>query len=87
MNKAQELYSLLKNEFPYEGVYLDKPLQEIDGVWMVDLFIRGRHIPIAWKESKGFGLVFKEDHGYGEGADETYKTVEEVITRIKEFVK
>lgn len=86
MNEIQKLHSQLLGIFPDIKYRLDEPLIET-GVWSLDIFPTERHIAIAWKSSKGFGIVFDmESHGYGEGAQEVYESLDEVLPRITELI-
>lgn len=50
------------------------------------MFLADYHLAVAWKKEEGFGLVSSDTHGYGEGADEVYKTLDDVFRRIVKLV-
>ena len=85
MNEIQQMKILLLKEFPTAKITLDEPLIK-DGVWSLDVFLPDYHLAIAWKVNKGFGLVWDNSHGYGEGAQEVYKEFGEAFSRITQLV-
>lgn len=85
INEIEKLQIVLIKKFPQAYITLDKPLVE-NGVWSMDIFINDKHISVAWKHGKGFGLVYKDDHGYGEGADEVFSDSHSAYLRIIELM-
>lgn len=84
-SEIRQMQRFLARAFPSARVTLDEPLST-KGVWSLDLFLPDYHLAVAWKEDKGFGLVSDEMHGYGEGADEVYETLESALPRVVELV-
>ncbi len=85
MNEIRHMQRFLTKAFPTARIEVDKPLAK-GGVWSLDLFLPDYHLAVAWKKSKGFGIVSSDKHGYGEGADEVYKTLDNALPRIVELV-
>lgn len=85
LNPLQQIHKELTELFPTIKSSLDKPLVE-DGVWVLDVFMPNKHIAVAWKSSKGFGLAYRNDHIYGEGADEVYYHTNAAFSRISELI-
>lgn len=85
LNEIGEVQRFLTSAFPNARITLDKPLTA-GGVWLLDLFLSGYHLAVAWQNGKGFGLVSSDTHGYGEGADEVHQTLESALPRIVELV-
>ncbi len=84
-NAIRDMQRFLTRSFPNAKITVDKPLSA-KGVWNLDLFLADYHLAVAWKKEKGFGLVSSDTHGYGEGADEVYKTLDDVLPRIVKLV-
>lgn len=85
LNEIRQMQRFLTRAFPTARITVDEPLAN-GGVWSLDLFLPDYHLAVAWKKSKGFGIVSNDTHGYGEGADEVYKTLENALPRIVELV-
>lgn len=85
MNELRHLQHFLTRAFPTARITVDEPLVK-GGVWLLDLFLPDYHLAIAWRKDKGFGIVSNDMHGYGEGADEVYDTLEDALPRIVELV-
>ena len=85
MNELRHLQHFLTRAFPTARITVDDPLVK-GGVWLLDLFLPDYHLAIAWRKDKGFGIVSNDMHGYGEGADEVYDTLEDALPRIVELV-
>ena len=86
MIEIKQLQKLILKKFSNSRAVLDKPLQKT-GVWALDIFLPDYHLAIAWQAGKGFGLVSDDAHGYGEGADEVYESLESVLPRIIELLE
>lgn len=85
MNELQKLQNLLASAFPAARITVDEPLVK-GGVWLLDLFLPDYHLAVAWRKDKGFGIVSNDMHGYGEGADEVYDTLEDALPMLLELV-
>jgi len=86
LNEMQLLHETLNELLPADIVIrLDFPLIE-GGVWALDIFSPKLHLPVIWKQDKGFGLVVSQNHCYGEGAEEVYSTIGEVVARIVDLL-
>jgi len=84
-NDIRHMQRFLTRAFPTSRITVDEPLVK-GGVWSLDLFLPDYHLAVAWKKGKGFGIVSNDAHGYGEGADEVYGSLEDVLPRIVELV-
>ncbi len=85
MNEIRHMQRFLTRAFPTARITVDEPLVK-GGVWSLDLFLPEYHLAVAWQKGKGFGIVSNDTHGYGEGADEVYETLENALPRIVELV-
>ena len=85
MNEIRHMQRFLTRAFPTARITFDEPLVK-GGVWSRDLFLTEYHLAVAGQEGKGFGIVSNDTHGYGEGADEVYETLENALPRIVELV-
>ncbi|MBP9091943.1 helix-turn-helix transcriptional regulator [bacterium] len=85
MNEIRHMQRFLTRSFPAARITVDQPLAK-RGVWSLDLFLPDYHLAVAWQKGKGFGIVSNATHGYGEGADEVYETLENALPRIVELV-
>ncbi len=85
MNEIRHMQRFLTRAFPTARITVDEPLVK-GGVWSLDLFLLDYHLAVAWKKGKGFGVVSNDTHGYGEGADEIYESLDDVLPRIVELV-
>jgi len=85
MNQIQKLQRFLLTAFSDAKVTLDEPLVA-NGVWSMNVFIPNYHLAIAWQTGKGFGVVSDDEHGYGEGAHEVFKDLEQALPRIVKLV-
>lgn len=84
-NAIRDMQRFLTRSFPNAKITVDKPLSE-KGVWNLDLFLADYHLAVAWKKGKGFGLVSSDTHGYGEGADEVFDKLDDVLPRIVKLI-
>ncbi len=85
MNEIRHMQRFLTRAFPTARIAVEEPLAK-GGIWSLDLFLPDYHLAVAWKKSKGFGIVSNDTHAYGEGADEVYETLENALPRIVELV-
>lgn len=84
-NEIRYLQKFLTKSFSTARITVSEPLSK-KGVWSLDLILPDYHLAVAWKKEKGFGLVSSDTHGYGEGADEVFETLDDVLPRIVELV-
>jgi DNA-binding transcriptional regulator YiaG len=84
-NEIRHMQRFLTRAFSTARITVDEPLTK-GGVWSLDLFLPDYHLAVAWQKGKGFGIVSSDTHGYGEGADEVYETLEDALPRIVELV-
>lgn len=83
-NDLRQMQRFLTRAFPTARITIDEPLAK-GGVWSLDLFLPDYHLAVAWQKGRGFGIVSDEMHGYGEGADEVYETLESALPRVVEL--
>lgn len=83
--KIRELSSLLSARFPGAELSIDEPDSEV-GHWYVDITLQDQHITIVANKAHGFGVTARDGVAYGEGSDETYRTVRDVFDRIKRLL-
>jgi DNA-binding transcriptional regulator YiaG len=87
MNQIELMRAVLSCVFPEAKVTLEKPVRA-DGFWSMDVRLpNDYHLAIDWRESSGFGLTADAEHGYGESADEHYKTFEKALMRSVHLIK
>jgi len=84
MNEIRHMQRFLVRAFPAARITVDEPLAK-GGVWSLDLFLLDYHLAVSWKKGKGFGIVSSSTHGYGEGADEVFDTLEDALPRVVEL--
>lgn len=82
MNKIEEMEQVLAAEFLDATTGLHKPMLPA-GFWMLDITIGKYWLVVDWREKDGFGLSSREDHGYGEPADERYANYSEALARCR----
>jgi DNA-binding XRE family transcriptional regulator len=59
-----------------------------EGPSTLDFFNKEGHVlNVIWWPRRGFGLSSPSTHGYGEGVDEMYSTVDETIERVVHLLK
>lgn len=87
MNDIVDLFLQLTDKFPSLEILLDVPDRTLGGsVWSLDVLTPGHHLAVMWSVTKGFGIAFRDEHLYGEGADEVYKTVDETYERCSQIL-
>jgi hypothetical protein len=83
-NDIEVLERSLRAHFPPAQLSVDVPVDG-GGTWYVDVRHERRSLTIQWRSKHGFGL--SASHGaFGEGADEIYSSVTEVVSRVAELL-
>jgi hypothetical protein len=98
----EQLEQRLRTEFPGLGVRVELPIR-VDGRYWLDLSIDGfardesdaaektHVVTVVWSPDKGFGVYWSAPGnsivGYGEGADETFESVDTAFARVAELLR
>ena len=85
MTPLSELAARLKKAYPNARVDFAEPAT-LGGVGFLDVFYRGNVLAVQWEKGR-FGISSPEGHGYGEKADEVYRTLDETAVRIAELLQ
>jgi transcriptional regulator with XRE-family HTH domain len=85
MNAIEQLQTRIPHLLPNATMSLTPPINNVSGVWVLDIKMGDRCITVQWAAEYGFGLSDSKDGGYGEGPDEVFHTTEEALNRIKEL--
>lgn len=85
-----ELKTQLEKVFLDAVVTIDVPEKE-NGYWYIDAMLEEIWAVICyWSEAPAgicWGLVYREDKGFGEGPDEAFSTIEALIDRLVKLEK
>ena len=86
MTPLNKLAARLQKTFPNAQLDFSEPATA-GGVGFLDISHGGHVLAVQWQKKGGFGVSSPEGHGYGEKADEVYRTVEETADRITDLLK
>jgi DNA-binding XRE family transcriptional regulator len=86
MNAIELMDTVLARLFPTAERALGKPRNK-DGFWSLDVRLPDYHLGIDWREQDGFSLTADPEHGYGEGADESFPDFATALPRIIQLVQ
>jgi transcriptional regulator with XRE-family HTH domain len=85
MNEIEKLKAHLIKAHPEAKVELTPPARS-DGVWWLDLQLKGKRVVVEWNASLGFGVTTPDSDSFGEQADESYPSFEKVIWRVDQLL-
>jgi hypothetical protein len=86
MTPLSELAARLGQAFPDARLDVAEPAAP-GGVGFLDISHGGNVLAVQWQEKRDFGVSSPEGHGYGEGSDEVYRTVDETAARIVDLLR
>ncbi len=73
----------IESEWPKAKIKVDAPADPENGVWYLDLTLRGRTHVIGWQKGKPFGFAQGAiSHDYGDGWPETFHTANALLARL-----
>ncbi len=85
MNEIEKVEAHLAKAHPEAKVELTPPARS-DGVWWLDIDLRGKRLVIEWNSSTGFGVTTPDSDSFGERADESYPSLERIIRRVDQLL-
>lgn len=86
MNPVEHLLKIISNQWQDAKIHIDQGIEPSSMTW-VDVQWNDQAVSIQWRANSPFGLTLLPADGYGEGADETFETCEELIDRIAHLFK
>lgn len=82
MDDLQMLLHAVERFLPNLCVEVDVP-DEASGRWLASLKRDGHEVDVEWRPGNAFGITSsKEEPGYGDGPDETYKDWSQAAARV-----
>jgi transcriptional regulator with XRE-family HTH domain len=85
MNSINALERYVKAEYPAARVELAPPVHS-DGLWSLEVDLSEKHFTVEWSVSAGFGFSSASDQNFGEGVDETLRTLDDAKRRVDQLL-
>lgn len=82
--QLQAVIDRVQTGCPTALVTIDAPDDRAEtGYWFLDIKHAGRHVVVDWRAAVGYGVtLLREEHFYGEGADEGFEAAEPTAKRV-----
>src|SRR5579863_5981798 len=85
MNSINALTRYVRAEYPAASVALAPPLHN-DGLWSLEVDLSEKHFTVEWSAAAGFGFSSAGDENFGEGVDETFRTLGQAKRRVDQLL-